>query len=66
MRGFTARSLSRLVIGTSALALAAIPGVALAQDAAATVGNPGPSDIDPQAAPATPADPNAVTAHPRA
>ncbi|MCK8455206.1 MULTISPECIES: TonB-dependent receptor [Sphingomonas] len=58
MRGFAARSLSRFVIGTSALALVGLPGIALAQDAAATVGNPGPSDIAPQAAPA---DPNETT-----
>ncbi|KQU56098.1 TonB-dependent receptor [Sphingomonas sp. Leaf339] len=45
MRGFTARSLSRLVIGTSALALVGLPGMAVAQDAAATLGNPGSSDI---------------------
>ncbi len=58
MRSFAARSLSHFVIGTSVLALAAVPGTALAQDAAATVGNPGPADTEPQA---TPADPNEVT-----
>ena len=35
MRGFTARSLSRFIIGTSALALVGLPGIAMAQDAAA-------------------------------
>ncbi len=48
MRGFTARSLSRLVIGTSVAALAGIPAAAWAQDAAATVGNTGPSETAPQ------------------
>ena len=47
MRSFAARSLSRFIIGTSALALVGLPGIAMAQDAAATVGNPGPSDIAP-------------------
>ncbi|KQM67812.1 TonB-dependent receptor [Sphingomonas sp. Leaf17] len=51
MRGFTARSLSQFFIGTSALALIGVPGAAAAQDAAATVGNPGPSDIAPQTTP---------------
>ena len=50
MRGFTARSLSRLIIGTSVFALAGVPAAALAQDAAATVGNTGPSEIAPQPA----------------
>ncbi|WP_446741025.1 TonB-dependent receptor [Sphingomonas sp. ACRSK] len=45
MRGFTARSHTQLVLGVSALALMATPGTALAQDAAATLGNPGPSEI---------------------
>lgn len=58
MRSFSARSLSRFVIGTSVLALVGMPAAAIAQDAAATVGNPGPSDIQPQA---TPDDPNATT-----
>ncbi|WP_445190803.1 TonB-dependent receptor [Sphingomonas sp. Tas61C01] len=58
MRSFSARSLSRFIVGTSALALLGLPSIAAAQDAAATVGNPGPSDIQPQA---TPDDPNAIT-----
>ena len=45
MRSFTARSFSQLVFGASALAIATAPGVAWAQDAAATLGNPGPSEI---------------------
>ena len=48
MRGFTARSLSRLIIGTSVVALAGVPTLARAQDAAATLGNTGPSEIAPQ------------------
>jgi TonB-dependent receptor len=48
MRGFTARSLSRFIIGTSVVALIGVPAAAWAQDAAATVGNTGPSDIAPQ------------------
>ena len=43
MRGFNRRRTTRLAIGASALAIAAHPGVALAQDAASTLGNPGPS-----------------------
>ena len=46
MRSFAARSLSRFVIGASVVALATAPGLAWAQDAAATVGNPGPSETD--------------------
>ncbi len=48
MRGFSARSASRLVIGTSTLALASIGSMASAQDApptSSTLGNPGDSDI---------------------
>jgi TonB-dependent receptor len=48
MRGFTARSLSRLLIGASAVGIAAAPGVAFAQDAASTVGNPGDSETPDQ------------------
>lgn len=48
MRSFNARSISRLVAGGSMLALCALPGVASAQDAAATVGNPGTSEIQDQ------------------
>jgi TonB-dependent receptor len=46
MGSFAARSLSRFVIGASVVALATSPGMAWAQDAAATVGNPGPSESD--------------------
>nr|WP_295371529.1 TonB-dependent receptor [uncultured Sphingosinicella sp.] len=49
MRGFTARSLTRYVVGASAVALATAPGVAWAQDAASTVGQPGDSEIPAQA-----------------
>jgi TonB-dependent receptor len=45
MRGFAARSHTQLILGVSALALIGAPGTALAQDAASTVGNPGPSEI---------------------
>ncbi|SFP97320.1 TonB-dependent receptor [Sphingomonas rubra] len=51
MRGFTARSLSHLVLGTSALALIGAPGIAAAQDAAAAMGNTGTSTIEPQPRP---------------
>jgi len=47
MRGFTARSISRLAIGVSTLAIVCVPGAAFAQDAASTVGNPGPSQTQP-------------------
>ncbi|HEX8419142.1 MAG TPA: TonB-dependent receptor [Sphingomonas sp.] len=50
MRGFTARELSRLALGASTLALIGLPTMAVAQDAASTLGNPGPSQI--QEAPA--------------
>ncbi|TKD52795.1 TonB-dependent receptor [Sphingomonas baiyangensis] len=40
-----ARLISRLVTGVSGLALAGLPGTAMAQDAAATLGAPGPSEI---------------------
>ncbi|ONF96035.1 TonB-dependent receptor [Sphingomonas jeddahensis] len=46
MGSFAARSLSRFVIGASVVALATAPGMAWAQDAAATVGNPGPSETE--------------------
>ena len=50
MRRIKARSISRLVFTASALAIAAgSGGAAWAQDAAATVGNPGPSEITPNA-----------------
>ena len=55
MRSFRARPRSRLAAGVSALAMiAAVPGVAAAQDAAATVGLPGDSET--QAQPANPDD----------
>ncbi|MBR0553599.1 TonB-dependent receptor [Stakelama marina] len=38
MRSFSARSFSHLVLGASALAIAATPGIALAQDAGSTAG----------------------------
>ena len=57
MRSFAARSLSRFVIGASVAALATAPGMAWAQDAAATVGNTGPSETQPT----PPSDPNEVT-----
>ncbi|HEX8555600.1 MAG TPA: TonB-dependent receptor [Sphingomonas sp.] len=44
MRSFKARSLSQMVLGASALAIATAPGLALAQDAATTMGNPGTSE----------------------
>lgn len=45
MRGFSARACSQLVLGVSVLALATAPGVAAAQDANSTLGNPGSSEI---------------------
>ncbi len=51
MRSFKARLLAHCAIGVSTAALIAMPGTASAQDAAATLGNPGPSQIDPQATP---------------
>ncbi len=54
MGSFAARSLSRFVIGASVVALATAPGMAWAQDAAATVGNPGPSETG--SIPANPTD----------
>lgn len=52
MGSFAARSLSRLVIGASVAALATAPGMAWAQDAAATVGSTGPAET-----PATASEP---------
>ena len=52
MRGFAARTISRLVIGASTLAMAAVSGAAVAQDTkqgpptSSTLGNPGPSQTD--------------------
>ena len=51
MRSFNARALSRLVLGASVLAMA--PGAAMAQDAAATLGNTGPSTIQTPPTPIT-------------
>lgn len=48
MRGFTARSLSRLVLGVSAAAMAAASGTAFAQDSASTAGIPGDSETQDQ------------------
>ncbi len=61
MRGFTAQSLSRLVIGTSVIALLGAPGIAAAQDAAATMGNTGSSEIAPQPAPESTAQTTTAT-----
>ena len=61
MRGFTAQSLSRLVIGTSVIALIGAPGIAAAQDAAATMGNTGSSEIAPQPAPESTAQTTTAT-----
>ncbi|WP_375287642.1 TonB-dependent receptor [Sphingomonas sp.] len=47
MRSFKARSISRLFVSVSALTVAGMPAAAWAQDAAATVGNPGPSETAP-------------------
>lgn len=58
MRGFSARSISHLVLGASSLAICAMSGTAHAQDAAATVGNPGTSDTS---APSSQGEPNQVT-----
>jgi len=44
MRGFTVRTVSRLVLGASTIAMGNVPLAASAQDAAATLGNPGPSE----------------------
>ena len=51
MRSFTARAVTRLVIGSSAVALATAPGAAWAQDANATVGAPGPAQTPSTATP---------------
>jgi TonB-dependent receptor len=48
MRSFRARTLSKMAIGVSALAIGGLPATVFAQDAAATMGNPGPSEIQPQ------------------
>ena len=63
MRGFTARELSRLALGASTLALVGLPTMAVAQDAASTLGNPGPSQIQeaPAAADETAGDDIVVT-----
>ena len=51
MRRITGLTIAQLVLGTSVLALAASSGVAHAQDANSTVGNPGPSQTPSGAAP---------------
>ncbi|TFI59728.1 TonB-dependent receptor [Sphingomonas parva] len=61
MRGFNARSLSRFVMGASTLAIAAVPGAALAQDAVATVGTPGDSETQDQPATNEPEEDIVVT-----
>ncbi len=48
MRSFTARSIARLVIGASTLAMISVSGVAAAQDSASTLGNPGASETQDQ------------------
>ena len=50
MRSAHARLLSQFAIGVSTIALVALPGMAQAQDAAATMGATGPSQTDPQPA----------------
>ncbi|MBB4616118.1 TonB-dependent receptor [Sphingomonas abaci] len=50
MRSAHARLLSQFAITVSTIALTALPGIAHAQDAAATMGAPGPSETDPQPA----------------
>ncbi|RSU45789.1 TonB-dependent receptor [Sphingomonas sp. S-NIH.Pt15_0812] len=50
MRSAHARLLSQFAIGVSTIALIGLPGVAHAQDAAATMGATGPSQTDPQPA----------------
>ncbi|QPQ54368.1 TonB-dependent receptor [Allosphingosinicella flava] len=49
MRSSGAKSFSHLVVGVSAIAIAAVPHAAVAQDAAATVGQPGDSEVQQQA-----------------
>ena len=49
MRGLNARN-KALLVGASALAIAAFPGAAAAQDAATTAGQPGDSETQPVAA----------------
>jgi TonB-dependent receptor len=51
MLGTKARLISRFVTGVSGIALIGAPGGAWAQDAAATMGNTGPSEIQDQALP---------------
>ncbi|MHA3840504.1 TonB-dependent receptor [Sphingomonas aestuarii] len=48
MRRFKARSISRFLAGASIISTIATSGAAMAQDAAATLGNPGPSEIQEQ------------------
>ena len=50
MRGFNHRVATRLAMSVSALAIAACPAVAFAQDTSSTLGNPGPSKIPDQPA----------------
>jgi len=54
MVSFAARSLGKLVVGASVLALAAGSSVANAQDSASTVGQPGPSETPDEAPAAQP------------
>ena len=48
MRRFKARSISRFLAGASVLSTIGLAGTAFAQDTAATLGNPGPSEIQEQ------------------
>lgn len=61
MRNFNASSFSRLIVGASVLAIAAVPGAAFAQDAAATAGQPGDSEVQAQTPEAGAADEIVVT-----
>lgn len=45
MLSVRARQFSRFAVGASLIVLGGVPSIAMAQDAAATMGNPGPSDI---------------------
>lgn len=50
MGSFKARMLARMAVGVSALAIAGVPGVVMAQDANSTVGATGPSQTPPSPA----------------
>ena len=61
MRGTATRTVSRWMIGASASALVAVAAPALAQDAAATLGQPGDSEIQTADAPEVEGDEILVT-----